>query len=343
MDEINIKDVYARNNYMYMAIIELTTNCNFRCKHCFIEQHDKDGLSCEEIFNLLKQLRDFGVYEVQFTGGEIFTRKDIMPIIRYARTLKFKVAILTNASLLTDAIISELNSLYVEVVSTTLFSLSNEINDKITSVQNSSSKVVENILKLSKTSMRSEIKTIVMRDNANEYQDIQNFCICNNIHYTATEGLFPTTNGNDFPRHLKMDYDQLCRNIGCLDKIRFGNHYKEEKLPDDPICCELHYSLFIDANGDVYPCNLWFKKLGNIKSSDISDIWNTPFLNLIRNTTWKDLPVCSSCENSAFCIRCSGIVDTLKGNYLLEDPYACRTASARHKIQQKDNLLLDKQ
>lgn len=62
---------------MYLARIELTTRCNFRCKHCFIDDYGKDGFSKEEIFMLLDNLRKFGVYAVEFTGGEIFTRPDI--------------------------------------------------------------------------------------------------------------------------------------------------------------------------------------------------------------------------------------------------------------------------
>lgn len=84
MEEINIKRLYSNHNYMYRAIIELTTLCNFNCKHCFLEQHTNYGLSTEEIIKIIDELREFGVYELQFTGGEIFLRTDIMDIIRYA-------------------------------------------------------------------------------------------------------------------------------------------------------------------------------------------------------------------------------------------------------------------
>ena len=88
--------------------MELTTLCNFKCKHCFLEKHTNPGLSTQEIIKIIDELRNFGVYELQFTGGEIFTRKDIMEIIRYARKLKFKVSLLTNVSLISEEIIYEL-------------------------------------------------------------------------------------------------------------------------------------------------------------------------------------------------------------------------------------------
>lgn len=322
---------------MYRAIIELTTLCNFKCKHCFLEQHTNPGLSTNEIINIIDELRKFGVYELQFTGGEIFLRKDIMEIIRYARDLKFKVSLLTNVSLISTEIMDELENLYVEIISTTLFSMHNEINDKITQVKNSATLVTDVLKKLSKTNIQTEIKTVVMNENADEIDDIHEFCKDNNIAFLATEGLFPSISGDESIRNLKMTNEQLCRNIKCLDEIRFGSIYNKKKLPTDSICCELHYSLFIDSNGDVFPCNLWFKKLGNLTKTKIENIWNCDFLKDVRSKTWRDLSECFECKNNKYCIRCSGIVDSIKGNYLLSDPYACRTSLARHNA---DNLKL---
>ena len=338
MEEINIKTLYSSHNYMYRAIMELTTLCNFKCKHCFLEKHTNPGLSTQEIIKIIDELRNFGVYELQFTGGEIFTRKDIMEIIRYARKLKFKVSLLTNVSLISEEIIYELEELYVEIISTTLFSIHDEINDKITQTKNSASLVINTIEKLSKTEIQTEIKTVVMRENADEIDYIRRFCAENNIMFLATEGLFPSVSGDETVRNLKMTNKQLCRNIKCLDEIRFGGLYNKEKLPTDSICCELHYSLFIDSNGDVYPCNLWFKKIGNLTVDKIEDIWNCDFLNNIRKATWKDLTECFECKKNKYCIRCSGIVDSIKGNYLLSDPYACRTSMARYRADIQNTL-----
>ncbi|MCR5254890.1 MAG: radical SAM protein [Acetatifactor sp.] len=335
MEEINIKSLYSKNNYMYRAIIELTTLCNFKCIHCFLEQHTNPGLSTQKLKEIIDELRDFGVYELQFTGGEIFMRKDIMEIIRYARELKFKVSLLTNVSLISDEMIHDLESLYVEIISTTLFSTDNEVNDKITQTNNSATVVMDTIKKIATTDIQTEIKTVLMKDNADAVDNIRKFCTDNNILFLATEGLFPSVSGDESIRNLKMTDKQLCRNIRCLDEIRFGALYSKEKLSTDSICCELHYSLFIDSYGDVYPCNLWFKKIGNITEDKIADIWNCDFLKKIRNTTWRDLTECYKCKNNKYCIRCSGIVDNIKGNYLLSDPYACRTSWARSKVNKQ--------
>ena len=334
MNEIDIRKIYSDSNRMYMARIELTTRCNFKCKHCFIEDYSKKGFSTAEMFKLLDNLRQFGVYIVEFTGGEIFTRPDIMEILRYARKLKFNVALLTNLSLVTDDMIAELDAMSIEGISTTLFSMSDEINDKITGRSHSASTVINTLMKLKKTKMSVEVKTVLMQENAGEYQAIQKFCEGNGFTYLATEGIFPSMSGDTAPRKLTMTYSQLKDCIYPLDLIRFNGLYKEEKLADKPICCELHYSLFIGADGECYPCTLWFEKLGNVRdyNYDISSIWNHPLLEHVRKLTWKDLPKCAECENSSYCIRCTGIVSAVKGNMMMEDPFSCRTANARSEV-----------
>lgn len=339
MNNLDIKKMYSDTNSMFMARIELTTICNWRCKHCYIDDHVEYGLTKEELFQVLDKMRDFGVFAVEFTGGEIFTRPDLIEIIQYARELNFYVSLLSNLSLLNDDIIDKLDELSVEGISTTLFSMNDEINDKITGGTNSASIIIDNLKKLSKTKLSIEVKTILMRENASEYHEIQNFCQEYGFDFLVTEGLFPTNEGNGFPRNLAITCEQLQANIEKLDVNRYGSLYKKKKSGDDPICSEVKYSMSISADGECYPCNLLHRKLGNIRDYgyDISLVWHHPFLEDLRSKKWKDLTKCSNCDKSEYCVRCTGIVDTITGDLLQEDPFSCRTAGIRQKIDLDNN------
>lgn len=63
------------------CIIELLTQCNLKCKHCYIPENSQYYLDKETVFDILSQLRDLGVLTVYFTGGEIFLRKDLLEIV----------------------------------------------------------------------------------------------------------------------------------------------------------------------------------------------------------------------------------------------------------------------
>lgn len=58
-----------------------------RCEHCYIPEHNNSGFEHDRIINLLYELRELGVFNVSFTGGEIFLREDILEIISVARKL----------------------------------------------------------------------------------------------------------------------------------------------------------------------------------------------------------------------------------------------------------------
>jgi len=79
-------------------------------------------------------------------------------------------------------------------------------------------------------------------------------------------------------------------------------------------CCESWKSLFINFNGDVYPCpasEILFKRKidsgqygsGNVLKQDVSEFWNNSFWQALRKTNATSaheeiVPECSCCGNS---------------------------------------------
>src|SRR5688572_11064139 len=86
---------------LVQAMVELTYGCNLRCVHCYNPTHEAvNELSTTEIRAILKELADQSCLRVGFTGGELFTRRDAVEILRYARELGFLINVLTNATMI---------------------------------------------------------------------------------------------------------------------------------------------------------------------------------------------------------------------------------------------------
>ena len=87
--------------------IELTERCNNRCIHCYINQPENEPeiAACEMstvfVKDILRQATELGCLTVRFTGGEPLLRKDFVDLYLYARRLGLRVAIYTNARLIT--------------------------------------------------------------------------------------------------------------------------------------------------------------------------------------------------------------------------------------------------
>lgn len=86
--------------------MELTERCNNNCIHCYINQpqdhqpsRDRE-MSTATVKNILDQAAALGCLSVRFTGGEPLLRGDFQEIYLYTRRKGMKVALLTNATLI---------------------------------------------------------------------------------------------------------------------------------------------------------------------------------------------------------------------------------------------------
>ena len=132
--EKNIFELAKEHKILYSAQIELTSKCNWKCINCYIPNHSERGIEKRKVFDTLKQLRDIGTFEINFTGGEVFCRDDAMEIIEMARSMHFNVTILSNISLLDEGKIKELASLTIGEIACTIFSVEDRIHDSISGV-----------------------------------------------------------------------------------------------------------------------------------------------------------------------------------------------------------------
>lgn len=77
------------NRKLREITIELTSRCNFKCRHCYISDFTNKGLSLNEIEKVLDDARKLGTYTIVYTGGEVLLRKDFIDIISLTRKKVF--------------------------------------------------------------------------------------------------------------------------------------------------------------------------------------------------------------------------------------------------------------
>ncbi len=88
----------------------LTNACNLRCRHCYMfsAARRENELSPDEVESILRSFASGGGKIVIFSGGEVATRPDLPDILRCARSLGLNVNIMTNGTLWTERMVSEL-------------------------------------------------------------------------------------------------------------------------------------------------------------------------------------------------------------------------------------------
>lgn len=317
MKEINclldIKEMAIEDDFPYSAIIEILTKCNFNCKHCYIPEHVKE-MDYETVISIVDQLYDLGIFEITLTGGEVAVHSSFMDIVRYIRKKGIKLELMSNASLFTKEIIDELAGMAVSV-STTLFSMNGEVNDSITKYRNSNEKVLHNVLYMKEKGMKVDIKVPVMKMNYTQYEKIDEFCKEHDITLTYSVAITPRTNGDDKPMEFALDQEELNLFICKHDRASIDNLIDYNEEGKKYLCSAVGNNLGIEVNGDVFPCNSFHYKYGNVHQNSLQEIWyELPERKKLKSIKKSDLLCCSSCKLNNMCVRCPGLAYTGDGD-----------------------------
>lgn len=321
------------NEIPISVAIELLTECNWRCKHCYIPNHNNRGLSFEQLTKLIDELRDFGVFHILLTGGEVFLREDIVQIVEYIRRKHMRVNILSNSSLITDEVAKRLSEAYIADVSSTIFSLDPKIHDEITSVNGSLENALKGMKILYDNGISVEIKTPLLNSNFMEIEKVKAYAETNGYRFSSSPCIAPKSNGDSGPQELSLDMETLKDVIKKVDNL---SNYKPLDFLPYYMCQTLKQSFFISSSGDLFPCNGLYIKMGNILESSVQEIWNKDEYKKLRNYKSTETKECVACDVSDYCERCPGIIFSEK-----QDLFGCSStckdiAVARNTIYNEE-------
>lgn len=317
-----------RTNTPVSAVIELNTQCNVDCVHCYLPEHKNKGLKYEDVIRIVDEAKEIGVSHLLLTGGEIFTRKDILDIVREIRRRHIRVTLLSNGTLLNEDIVQKLSDMYIFQFSTTLFSMDKEIHDKITRVPGSWDRLMKSIELLQKYNIRVKIKMPIINLNADSVDGVREFCKKRNIEFNTSPIIFPQNDGNKEPLTYRLKCNQLVETIKKLDEVD-GFTISPVHQRDVP-CAAIFYSFAIDCNGDFYPCNSFMYKVGSIFENSLKHIWYySEKLNQVKKIKTCHLKECGHCEKKDFCERCPGLAFAESNDFISCDSYAKEVATIR--------------
>ena len=327
---------------LYRAQFELTFRCNEKCKYCYcIVDKGRKELSTEEIKSVLDQLKELGVFEVTFTGGDPFVRKDTFEILEYAYDLGFLINIFTNGIALSDNDIFRLKRVHPRSIHFSIYSHIPERHDEFTGVKGSFEKTVDVIKKCVLLSIPVNIKTCATSFNREDVDGIMNLAKDLNTTVQVSLSVNAKNDGDKQPLELRMtsvqEYAEVMRRLNNHIMINCSNALEiSRKTVKNNICGAGSNSININPYGDVFPCNALLMKCGNIRESAILDIWEkSEVIQTIRSFTMEKVKGCQGCEHIVSCNFCPGSALVEKGNPLVKYEEACILSEAK-KLSEKN-------
>ena len=226
-----INDRLSRN-FKYLRI-SITDKCNYRCSYCmpkdiFGKDHQflqkSELLTYEEIIEVVKILKRYGLEKVRLTGGEPMLRKNIELLIKGLKddALVNEVSITTNGSLLDHDKIRLLKTNGLDAITISLDSLSQDITDELNPTNNNISKVLNSIGNALKIFGTLKINMVVIKNkNSHEIIDMVKKFLHKNIELRFIEYM-------DVGESNNWDFENVFTSKEIIDLIK--EHYSMSKI-----------------------------------------------------------------------------------------------------------------
>jgi len=295
---------HAKNAIPYKLIFAITYKCNSRCKTCNIwKKHIENELSLQEIKLIAKNYRHFKWLNV--TGGEPFLRNDLVNIVKSFKN-KNNITLFntTTNGYLTDIIVEKMKKIAHMKIPKTVITVSldgtEKVHDYLRGIKGAWKMAVRTYKSLRELSNKYENLSVffgftLSKFNIGEYEKMYNNLkkIIPDIKFSDIHvNIFHSSSHYYGNKKMKMDNNILINEINKIIKLRgiqlnpisFMDYLYLDKSRDyikfsrTPIKCDaIKSSIFLDPLGNIYPCTIYSKKLGNLRENnyDVNKIINS--------------------------------------------------------------------
>ncbi len=305
----------------YKADLALTYGCNNACRHCYNEARGKPDAQPMDLPQwrlVLGKLAEIGVPHVIFTGGEPTLVPWLFEIVAEAEKRGLISGLNTNGRRLADKTIAErLKHAGLDHVQITLESARPEVHDAMTAAA-SFAETVRGIRNALSAGLHTITNTTLTRQNVDHAREIVAFVHSLGLKTFAMNGMIYSGRGRNNRDALQAEelFPVLAAVRDCAADLgmRFLWYTPTMYCRLSPLELELgakrcnagEYSMCIEPNGDVLPCQSYYVRAGNILRDPWPAIWQSAlfrgFRDRVRNPKQAGLPAkCHHCPDLPVC------------------------------------------
>lgn len=298
----------ARRRIPLQAMIELTYGCNLRCVHCYNPTHQAKGeLTTEEVYRILDELAEAGCLSIGFTGGELFTRRDVFEIFHYAKAKGFDITILTNATLITPERTDHLQALKPYRVEISIYGATQETYERVTRVPGSYQRFMRGVELLRDRKVALLVKMPVMTLNAHEVEQAKALVESWGIKFVFCTEISPRVDGSLEPLQYRLATEEVVRIrrelVGYpVWRAEGGGEKKKDCQAEKGLftCSCGKNALAVTPYGEMNLCLAFPIPKYDLRTGNVSSGWKT-LVNLVDSATPSEAYQCPTCELQRCC------------------------------------------
>ena len=310
-------------NAPFKADLALTYGCNNACRHCYNRaesksKRDSRATTIQQWQKVLRKLIDIGVPQVIFTGGEPTMYPGLTELIRSAEHLGLITGLNTNGRRLAErAFADSLAHVGLSHVQITLESCRLEVHNIMTQAD-SFEETCRGITNAIAAGLHVITNTTLTQRNVGHALETVDFLHGLGLGTFAMNGMIFSGRGkqsgdaveDDQLRHVLPAVRDRAKTLG----MRFLWYTPTDYCRLSPLELELgprrcnagEYSMCIEPNGDVLPCQSYYVAAGNILRDSWQSIWESDLFRGFRDRTGHPqacgLPErCQQCPDLPLC------------------------------------------
>ena len=318
----------------FLAGLELTNQCNLRCRYCYVDKNAVSEMSFSLIEATLDKLRAMGTRVIVLTGGEIFMREDISDIIRLVESRKILMVLYTNGTIPLEPYREILESNWILRIELTIYGASEETYSEFCGNGLSYRFLEDNIKLLKELNKRVLIKVVPTKYNMKDIEKIKD--MISNYGFEININTL-VVNATDGCRSCILDDRELKRIVnGIKDDANVNKRDTVEGFPTR-VCGAGRYSLCIDYLGNLKACFISSENAGNISHLDIEKSW-TQSEYFIKRQNFREPSTCIECPDRPFCFACTEILMAEGSTVRTRSSELCRQAMIRKDVFYEKNV-----
>ncbi|MGH1479761.1 MAG: heme d1 biosynthesis radical SAM protein NirJ [Geminicoccales bacterium] len=322
-----------------VVIWNLIRRCNLNCIHCYSLSADVDfpgELSTAEIYDVMDDLRAFGVPVLILSGGEPLLRPDIFEISKRAKDKGFYTGLSSNGALIDEPTADKIVEIGYDYVGVSLDGIG-EVHDRFRRQKGSFDAALKGMSLCKSRKIKVGLRFTMTERNVEslpemldlmDQEAIDKFYLSHLVYagrgnrYRGDDAYHRTTR-DSMNLVFERCWDYVQR--GIKKEFVTGNndadgvfflHWVRENFPDKAEHIEKKLQLWggnasgvnvanIDNLGNVHPDTFWWHyNLGNVKERPFSEIWqdmSDPIMAGLKAKPRQISGRCGECKHFAIC------------------------------------------
>ncbi len=342
-----------------VVIWNLIRRCNLTCKHCYTTSantHFPGELDTQEVFQVMDDLKAYGVPVLILSGGEPLLREDIFDIAARAKSMGFYVGLSSNGTLINRENIQDIARVGFNYVGVSIDGL-RENNDVFRQMDGGFDAALGGLELCKEHDIKAGLRFTLTEQNSADLpalleimrsRQIEKFYL-SHLNYSGRgkrnrkgDAYFKTTR-EAMDLLFERAWEDVC--AGRETEYVTGNndadgvyllHWVAKKMPEKYDLLRSHLEQWggnasgmhisnIDNLGNVHPDTFWWNHtLGNVKETPFSEIWEHTTDELMLGLRASPRAISGRCGDCHYFNICGGNTRTraysYDGNYWGEDP-----------------------